>query len=375
MELYLTINILLLLSCVFENSTQRTKQKVLWFWMLFFTLFGGLRWQTGGDWSIYKGYFDAAEWDWETILCYRRWYGDVAIEPGYMFLSAAVKLFFSEFWGFNLVMGFFAQYTYYRFSMEFSPQRPIMMYALILGMGINSYMFVRSGISIAVCYWGYRYIRDRRLIRFLIVVGLASLVHRQVVLFVSLYWAWNFRFKWQWYVIGYICCIVLYVVIQTYVVDMIFALGNLGDVTEKLQGYTDEDLGEQARGVSYSTWIMYLVMLTVFLYYRKKFGLENDGWYNCLLLGFFIIIASNTIFTGGMSTLGRISTPFKPARTILVMYVVNRLLNSKYAGDKRFALIFFIGLEIINIYKIANDPLMDICFAPYRSIFDFDNLI
>lgn len=375
MELYLTIDILLLLSCIFENSTQKAKQKVLWFWMLFFTLFGGLRWQTGGDWSLYKSYFDAAEWDWDTIIHYRRWVGDIPIEPGYMFFSAVVKSLFSEYWGFNLVMGFFAQYTYYRFSMEFSPKRPIMMYALILGMGINSYMFVRSGISIAICYWGYRYIRDRRLIRFLIVVGIASLVHRQVVLFAPLYWAWNFRFKWQWYVIGYICCIVLYVVIQTYVVDMIFALGDLGDVTEKLQGYTDEELGDQGRGISYSTWIMYLVMLTVFLFYRRKFGLDNDGWYNCLLLGFFIIIVSNTIFTGGMSTLGRISTPFKPARTILVMYVVNRLLNSKYAGAKRFALIFFIGLEIINIYKTANDPLMDICFAPYRSIFDFNNLI
>lgn len=375
METYLTIDILLLVSCLFEQSTPKTKKTVLLLWMLFFTLFGGLRWQTGGDWSLYKGYFDAAEWEWETIMAYKRWYGDICIEPGYMLLSAVVKLFFSEYWGFNLVIGLFAQYTYYRFSMEFSPRRPIMMYALILGTGMNSYMFVRSGLSVAVCYWGYKYIRDRRLAKFLTVVFLASFIHRQVVFFVLLYWAWNFRFRYKWYIIGYICCIALYVVLQKYITDMIFGLGDLGDVTEKLRGYTDEDLGTQARGVSYSTWIMYAVMLSVLLYYRKKFGLENDGWYNCLLFGFFIIIVSNTVFTGGMSTLGRISAPFKPARAILVMYVVNRLLDRGRAGARQFALAFFIGLGTLNIYKDVNDPLMDVCFAPYRSIFDFDYLI
>lgn len=339
--------------------------------MIFFTLFGGLRWETGGDWKLYKGYFDAAEWNWDTILHYRRWTGDVAIEPGYMFLSVIVKTFFDEYWGFNLVMGFFAQYTYYRFCMEFSPKRPIMMYVMILGMGMNTYMFVRSGISVTVCYWGYKYIRDRKLIKFFIIATLACAIHRQTIIFILLYLAWNYRFKWQTYIIVYVCCIALNVIIQTYITDMIFALGDMGDVTTKLQGYTDEDVGDLGRKISYSTWMMYCVMLTIFLYYRKKNCLENDGWYNCLLLGFFITIASNTIFTGGMSTLGRISVPFKPARIILIMYLVNRLLDSRHKSAKQFALTFFIGLALLNIYKDVNDPLMDVCFAPYRSIFDF----
>jgi len=374
MELYLTIDILLLLSCVFENSTPRTKQKVLWFWILFFTLFGGLRWQTGGDWSLYKGYFDAAEWDWDTIIHYRRWVGDIPIEPGYMFFSAVVKTFVNEYWGLNLMMGFFVQYTYYRFSMEFSPKRPIMMYVMIVGMGITTYMFLRSGMSTAVCYWGYRYVRERKLGRFLIVIILACAIHKQSAFLILLYWAWNFRFKWQTYILVYICCIALYIVIQDYITDMIFAFGSLGNITEKLQGYTDEELGEQARSISYFTWIMYGGMLAIFLYYRKIWGLENDGWYNCLLFGLFITIASNMVFTGGMSTLGRFSTPFKAARIILIMYLVNRLLDSRRKTAKQFALTFFIGIALLNIYKDINDPLMNVCYVPYRSIFDFNYL-
>ena len=44
METYLIIDILLLLSCFFEFCTKKTKQKVLFLWMIFFTLFGVLRW-------------------------------------------------------------------------------------------------------------------------------------------------------------------------------------------------------------------------------------------------------------------------------------------------------------------------------------------
>ena len=110
METYLIIDILLLLSCFFEFCTKKTKQKVLFLWMIFFTLFGGLRWETGGDWTLYKGYFDAAQWG--SILSYQRWEGDISIDPGYMFLSALVKtVFVDEYWCFNLMIGFFKLYN------------------------------------------------------------------------------------------------------------------------------------------------------------------------------------------------------------------------------------------------------------------------
>lgn len=374
METYLTIDILLLASCLFELGTKKTKQKVIFIWMIFFTLFGGLRWETGGDWTSYKGYFDAAQWGYESILSYRRWDGDVAVEPGFMFLNTLIKSVVNEYWGFNLVVGFFAQYTYYRFSMEFSPKRPLLMYVLILGMGMSSYMFVRSGLSVVVCYWAYRYIRDRKLIKFLLVVIAAGLIHRQVLLFIPLYWAVKLHFRWQVYAIGYLCCCVAYVVLQDYITLLIFSLGDVGDVTDKLQGYTDENLGNMGTQVSYGKWAMYFMMLCIFLYFRKRFRLEDDDWYNCMLVGFFIVIASNTVFTEGMSTLGRISTPYKPARTILVMIVVNHLLDNGRYWAKQFAFVFFLGLSIINIHKDVTNPLMNVCFAPYRSIFDFDIL-
>lgn len=371
METYLIIDILLLMSCIFELASPKAKKCIIFLWMIFFTLFGGLRWETGGDWPLYKSYFDAAQWDFETIFAYKRWAGDISIEPGYMLLSSIVKTFHDEYWVFNLVTGAFAQYTYYRFSMEFSPKHPILMYVLILGMGTGSYMFVRSGLSVVICYWAYQYIRDRNFPRFLMVIILASFVHKQVLLFLPLYWAVHLRIKWQIYVLGYSLCCLFYMVFQEYITMLIFSVGDVGEVSEKLQAYTSEDTGKFGMQVSYVKWAMFYLMLCFFLYYRKKFNLENDSWYNCMLLGFFVVIASNTIFTEGMSTLGRISTPYKPARSILTMIVVSSLLRSKNNTNKFIAIAFFLGLSIINIQKDVTNPLMDICLSPYRSIFDF----
>lgn len=211
---------------VFLSSAQKNKTEDHFYLDDIFTLFGGLRWEIGGDWAIYKGYFDAAQWNLESILSYKRWEGDISIEPGYMFLSALVKMvFIDEYWCFNLLMGFFAQYTYYRFSMEFSPRRPLLMYALILGTGMYSYMFVRSGLSVVVCYWAYRYIRDRKMMRFLLVVIVAGFIHRQVLLFIPLYWAVKWHFRWKVYVIGYLCCCVAYMLLKDYITLLILHWG------------------------------------------------------------------------------------------------------------------------------------------------------
>lgn len=57
MTLYYIIFSFLLISCTFEIATTKIKYRVLILWGLFFTLFGGLRWQTGGDWEQYYDHF------------------------------------------------------------------------------------------------------------------------------------------------------------------------------------------------------------------------------------------------------------------------------------------------------------------------------
>ncbi len=65
MEIYYTIFILLFSCCFldFININFRTKRNIIIIWCVFFTLFGGLRWNTGGDFDSYYEIFKSANWD------------------------------------------------------------------------------------------------------------------------------------------------------------------------------------------------------------------------------------------------------------------------------------------------------------------------
>lgn len=63
--------------------------------------------------------------------------------------------------------------------------------------------------------------------------------------------------------------------LKDYITLLIFALGDLGDMTEKLQWYTDEDVGKLGRQISYGTWVMYFIMLSIFLFLGKSLNLKK----------------------------------------------------------------------------------------------------
>lgn len=371
MEIFLFSYLFLFASCIFENSTLIVKKKVLFFWMIYFTLLGGLRWDCGFDWEQYYGYFKEVKWGIDNIMNFTRpGVQESPLEPGFVLLNLIVKTLFGEYWMFNVIMGFFVQYSYYRFCLEFSPRRPIMMYVLIIGMGVTSYTFVRTGLAVAICYWGYVYVRDRQLRKFILVVLAGSLVHRQVLAFLPFYWMGKFQLKWWVYIGAYVMCMFLYVALQDYITLFITLMESDSDIAARLQMYTNEDVGINGTEISYFKWIMYLGMLCFFIYVRKLFNLGENEWYNCILAGFFIIIVSITLFTEGMSTLGRVTAPYKPARTLLIMFAVNEFLKYKKTKYKLMAYFLFWGMCVFNIYKDLTAHTFHEYYIPYTTIFD-----
>lgn len=57
MELYYAVHIALFISTLFECSSLKNKQRIMILRCIFFILFGGLRWEIGGDWDQYYEHF------------------------------------------------------------------------------------------------------------------------------------------------------------------------------------------------------------------------------------------------------------------------------------------------------------------------------
>ena len=76
--------------CVFSKQQQCLSNKIVWFWIIFFTLFRGLRWGVGTDWEQYLDVFSIA--DWSNIFSLQRYeYRDDVMDFGYMILNVVVK--------------------------------------------------------------------------------------------------------------------------------------------------------------------------------------------------------------------------------------------------------------------------------------------
>lgn len=369
MELYYTIHILVFLSCVFEFSrtTIKTKRKIILLWCVFFTLFGGLRWKIGGDWDQYYEHFLNSEWS--NIFNYDR-YGNGAetLEPGFVFINATIKYIFGQFYWYNLIIVGFIQYTYYKFSFEFSHKYPILMYALLMLLA-TAYFPVRAGLALGVVYWSYKYIRDRQLKKFLLIICCAGMIHNQCFVILPFYWAGHVKLNLISASIIYILFIIAAKIFQDYFIILSAIIG--GDLGDKMLSYTNFET-EGFKGASYLGWGLNYFFLFIYFYIRKKCNYKNNLWYNTLINIFITYNGLFIVFSNGMGDLTRLASAFFPAQAILFLFSMNYFLSSPNKNYAKLAILFYILYYSYKITSIGSGYFFESTCIPYKTIFDYN---
>ena len=367
MELYYTIHILLFFSCIFELSRTKSKKKIIIiFWCIFFTLFGGLRWKIGGDWEQYYNHFQNCEWS--NIFNYDRYGNGVeTLEPGFVFINATIKYIFGEFYWYNLIIVGFIQYTYYKFTLEFSPKYPILMYAFLMLLA-SAYFPVRAGLALGVVYWSYKYIRERNLKKFLLIVLCAGMIHYQCFIILPFYWVGHIKLNFLIASIIYLLFIISARLFQEYFIILSAIIG--GDIGEKALSYSDFET-EGFKGPSYLGWALNYFFLCIYFYIRKRGNYQNDIWYNTLINIFIAYNGLFIIFSSGMGDLTRLASAFFPAQAILFLFSINYFssINKKYA---KLAILFYILYYSYKITGVGSGYFFESTCIPYKTIFDYN---
>lgn len=368
MDIYYIIHISLFLCLIFELCSLNVKKKVILFWMIFFTLFGGLRWRIGGDWDQYFHHFIAS--DWTNIFSYDR-YGNGAekLEPGFVFLNVFVKTLFGEFWIYNLLVVGFIQFTYYKFCNYFFPKNPLLVYALLMVLASN-YFPVRAGLSVGISYWVWRFIYKQNLKMFLLVTTLATLIHNQCIILFPCYWLGRINLKSYWYLLIYPMIAGGSYILQNYFVILTGIMG--GDIAEKAAFYTEFET-EGFTGASYIGWALNYGFLIVYLYLRKR-NLYCSIWYNALLNSVMIYNTIFMIFSNGMGDLARLSGLLYPAQCILFFYSLLYFMNKKKSIISRIAVAFFLAYYIYKLPACWSGYFFKDNSVPYKTIFDYNHL-
>lgn len=149
-------------------------------------LFLGLRYRVGADWSLYEYVFEFGLAKGNT----QAW------EPGYYWLSTAVSMFVDNYYVLQFFVSVFLVWVIARWYWQ-EEYVSLLLFALLF-LSINDILFsqVRQAVALGIVVLSAKYIFQRNMAKFAIVVVIASLFHISAILAFPLYFCTAHIKKW-----------------------------------------------------------------------------------------------------------------------------------------------------------------------------------
>jgi hypothetical protein len=360
----------LLSSIIFErkNINVTEKKAVLFFFLFVFTLFRGLRWNTGTDWGQYYDVFRTA--DWNNILSYSR-NSAIQMEPGYMLLNTLIKSIGGNYTLFLLATNFFVLLSYVKFSLTNS-KTPI--YVLVLLMFSTQFFPVRIGIAVGFIIFGLCGFTQGKHLRVLVCTLIAASIHSSAVIFIPVYCCAFITRIPTALAVGFSIAAML--LIQIGGINDMFSMISFGlnaveggEIAHKFDGYLNYNLKSiNAVSTSLNAFIFIASLIPFGYLLNKTEDQKNKIYYDFLYNMYFVFVMIGIFFSSdNMLGLKRLQNYFAFAFPLLFsMFIV---YGKKKYPQFSFAFIFcFIAYALFRSYTMFFGGYPDSHF-PYISIF------
>lgn len=370
MLIYIILYTLLVFTLLWENKENelRFKKIVIYASVLVFTLFRGLRWETGTDWPQYFEVFNDATWN--SIFSYDRGFGNMEI--GYMFINMFIKSIYNDYTFFLLVTNLFILNAFAKFSLTNSTT-PIMVFVLI--MFSTQFFPVRIGLAVGVIIWGLFSFSDKKYWRVIICSLIAVSIHSSSIVFLLAYFICFYK-KLSTYVavgsaIGTIVLVQLDSVSYLFSeLSFIYSLFGEHNAT-KFDHYLDYTENAVSSSIFSSlNSLIFIFTLWLFGNFIKNSNTEKDNTnYNFVYNMYFIFVMIGIAFSAeNMANLKRMQNYFMFAFPVLFSKYIT-YSQIKYSKIKIvFSLILILYL-LFRAYSLFNGAYSEELF-PYYSIFD-----
>ncbi|MDR3002301.1 MAG: EpsG family protein [Fibromonadaceae bacterium] len=347
-----------------KGISDRHKKITMLIIALFFTLFRGLRWETGTDWEQFHDFFYNASLS--GLFSPRYATGSVVMEPGYTLLN----VFFSNLTGsYTSLLIFYNAIMfgiYYSCSWKYFPKSPISVFICLIFFTVNPFP-LRQGLACAIFLYGIRYILSKDMLKFGIAIIIAASIHNSAILLFPCYFFLNKQIPNKLIVISYIVCLIfaesqlLNLVLEQTI--SIFAKIIGADSSFLLKAYTylnhnkDVDSGLFTKIFSFLRSIVFLSIFCLFAS-RNKVPSNYNIFFNCFALSLCIGI----LFKYQMQEIARVQDYFVPGTALLLGYILSVLPTNKHN-------IFYVFVILYSFYAVYKyfDKWYDY-LVPYKSI-------
>jgi hypothetical protein len=360
----------ILISLLFlENKNVKNiyKKSAMLLCVAMFTLFRGLRWETGTDW--YQFYMTFKQVD-EVFGVIR--YQTTILEPGYAFLNLFIREYISDsYTAFLLIFNAILLLIYYDCSWKYFPKNPI--YAFVFTLLIVDMIFpVRLTFASGIIFYAYRYAISRNFLKFVICVLLAGSIHNSALLVMPFYFLLNIKIPSKILITTFFVCIflsyssILDIIVENSILFFMQLLGFESSLLIKAHGYIKFQSVEWESTPKTIIFMLLrsLFFIILFVVWRKEF--DNDVKYNLFLNCFFISLFIGIVFKYQMTDMIRFQGNF----TFGTAMLSSMILGNIKGRNNRMLLCSVI--VVYAMYKICEGLIIgpwSKAFFPYKTIF------
>lgn len=194
-----------------SEEQERLKRKLLFIAILPIVLLFVLRYKyIGADTIGYVRFFqgEVRKYSFEDLLSEDL----MRIEVGYRVYVKFISLLTDNYTVFFLINAIVIFGTLYKFSLKYT-NNPFIFFYLFITLG--TYQFIETGLrqalAMTICLWAVDFIKNRRPIRFLLLVALAYLFHKSAMIFLLLYPLCMIK-RYRWMAITYLIIAIVFIV-------------------------------------------------------------------------------------------------------------------------------------------------------------------
>ncbi|MCB5954625.1 EpsG family protein [Enterococcus sp. CWB-B31] len=277
--------------------------------------------------------------------------GDLYQEKGYIFLSRMVGEFTDNPIYLFIVVSFIILFIFYHQFQKYSTYMwlSVLMFVTI-GPFYTSFNIMRQILAVAIIFSGSRFLYERKMIKYFLIVFLASLFHRTSLIMIVAYFILNFKLSIKNIIVLFFTSVVA----MLYLDRVVLIIQNFF-----YSGYTENSYG--MTGLSFTNVVVPITILVFCLFHYKKIDLNNTihrVWINAVFFYVFFSIAGLQI-----QMVQRLSEFFRPFVMLSVPFLLSKIAN------KEIKIITIVGLVfVLVLYNYI--MLSGSGYDPYYFIWD-----
>lgn len=366
---FLSLMLLTLLE-QFSNIGRQRAKLICLIYSIFFVFMSTIRWnQTLGDW---EGYYNIFNWEnirsLKQVFTIHYW----PFEPAYYLSMRMINYLTGSYTVLLFFMASVASFCFYRASVylderqigqannEFALRNRknnkstlIATYFIWWATGCASIFVVRTNIATAICLLSIRYIENKKIWKFILMILFASMFHFVAIVFFIVYPVYHKSFGLKKIFEGLTIALAVGTIGIQRIIPLVGMLG--GRYAEKISSY-NLNRTENFAYLSYSNTFLVIramantiliILILLYIGRTERYNLRFRGLFNIYIIGAFI----QALTIGYNMELARVAVFFLSTQFFLLPYIF-RIKGSSF--DK---LLYFIMLSVfmgVKMFSLLN---------------------